>query len=146
MIAPMTVRQSKEVARDAAQRILDAVSTFSPWVRIHLATALAADGSDTLRSIGAALLDKDPVSRMAGGLYCDVFIGDAEAVAADLGDEEPWGTIRAALEDIIAAWRAAHPGWRTTHDRSAMWQMWEQAIIDRAAAAELDKEASEGGE
>ena len=35
---------------------------------------------------------------------------------AKLGDAEPWATIRDSLEDIVTAWRATHPGFRTAFD------------------------------
>jgi hypothetical protein len=46
-----------------------------------------------------------------------VFLGDAELIVDQLGDVEPWATIREALEDSNTAWRASHPGFRTALDR-----------------------------
>ena len=122
--ATMTKDDAEDVAREAAQRIVDAVSTFAPWVRLRLAAALADEPSDTLRSIGGSLLGKAPAATMARSLLADVFIGDLEDIAPTLGDTEPWSTIRSALEDVAAAWHTSHPGLRTRRDYTARSRSW----------------------
>ena len=129
----MTKDDAEDVAREAAQRIVDAVSTFAPWVRLRLAAALADEPSDTLRSIGGSLLGKAPAATMARSLLADVFIGDLEDIAPTLGDTEPWSTIRSALEDVAAAWHTSHPGLRTRRDYTARSRSWALEAVSGAA-------------
>ena len=138
-----------EVAKDAAQRICDAIYVLPPFLRLHLAVALAAEKSTTLAVVGESLLGPNPVPTMADELLAEVFIGDLEVIAPKLGDTEPWSTIRAALEDISAAWRAAYPTFRTRHDRSVIAQRWTHAPAERSptresepTAAEMDREGA----
>jgi hypothetical protein len=135
MTATMTHDAAKIAAEAAAKRIVDAVTTFSPWIRLNLATALAAERSDTLRTVGESLLGKDPIASMADGLLVDVFLGDLEDIGPKLGDAEPWATIREALEDVAEAWHASHPGIRTRRDFAARWRRWEQEAKQRALDA-----------
>lgn len=131
-----TTVEETEAATKAAKRIIKAISALSPWVRLNLAMALAAESSTTLSSIGDALLGQDdPVAAMAHSLLVEVFIGDIEDVAPKLGDTEPWCTIRKSLEEVTRAWRSAHPTFRTRRDFAARAQRWEQEARERAQDA-----------
>ena len=125
-----------EAAKAAAQRIVDAVYVLPPFLRLHLAIALAIEESTTLSTIGESLLGPNPVPTMANQLLAEVFIGDLEQVAPKLGETMPWSAVRAALEDISAAWRAAHPTFRTRHDRSVIAQRWKQETAARSRTEE----------
>ena len=138
MTATMTKIDAQAAAIDAARRIVNVISTFSPWVRINLAQALAAEKSATLRSIGCSLLGKDPVTTMATSLLADVFLGDLEDIAPELGDTEPWSTIREALEDVAKAWHLSRPGLRTRRDYAARALTWKQGVVQRAQDATVE--------
>jgi hypothetical protein len=109
--------ESDAVALAAAGRIVESVGRFPPWMRQQLALFLANDTSETLEAVGLSLIEDEPVAALARALQAEVFLGDAQVIAAQLSDAEPWATIRGALEDVIAAWRGAHPGYRTVYDR-----------------------------
>ncbi len=82
---------------------------------------------------------------MAAELLAEVFIGDLEQVTPKLGDSEPWGTIRTALEDISAAWRAAHPGFRTTAEYRVRRLRWDRESLERAGSALVVQQMSQEG-
>ena len=131
---------AREVAREACQRIVDAVYTLPPFLRMNLALALYADESTTLSAIGEHLLGPNPVSAMADDLLAEVFIGDAEQIAPKLGDSEPWATIGAALTDVVTAWRTAHPTYRTAHEFHQRRLRWEEEASAKAATTTIDGE------
>jgi hypothetical protein len=103
--------------RQAARQIVHAFDNQPDYVRTDLAFVLYANSSETLSAIGGALLSGRPVSELARSLPFEIFLGDAEEVAARLGDSLPWSMVRSALEGAVAAWRLAHPGLRTRFDR-----------------------------
>lgn len=101
-----------------AQRILAAVDALPVATQCRLVDKLGRSRSTTLSAIAAAVDSDDPLAYLTRALRAEVLIGDAQHDAARLRpDLAPWGEIRAALVDLIAAYRAAHPGWRTAHDR-----------------------------
>ena len=103
----------------AASAIVDVLMALPTATCIDLAVELAEDSSSTLQSIGTAVLGRRPAATLARSLHAEWLIGDLEDVAPRLGVSEPWLTISEALEAVIAAERAAHPTWRTAHDRRA---------------------------
>ena len=107
-------------ALPGAERVLAALGGLPTDVGAALALMLEVDTSTTLAAIGEAVREEDPAEYLARSLWPEVFIGDLQAVASRLGDAEPWGAIRAGLEDIEVAWRQAHPTFRTRHDRAAL--------------------------
>jgi hypothetical protein len=129
MTPDMTVEGAEEVARDAARRITAAVAALSPLLAMNLAVALLSDRSTTLNAIGDGLLSRNPVPKIARALSVETFIGDAEVIAPKLGSAEPWGSIgSSAITDAAAAWRAAHPTFRTRQDRLVIAQRWAQEM------------------
>ena len=116
-----------------------------PFLRLHLAIALAGEESTTLSVLGESLLGPNPVPTMADELLTEVFIGDLEQIAPKLGGTEPWGTIRAALEDISAVWRAAHPGFRTTAEYRVQRLRWDRESLERAGSALVVQQMSQEG-
>lgn len=115
-----TTDQAEAVALEASRRIVAAVDALPAHIGDAVSWRLLKDDTETLASIGRGLMDEGPerAETMARLLLADVFIGDLEAVAPKLNDSaEPWATIRTALEEIAAAWRAAHPNFRTRLDR-----------------------------
>ncbi len=134
-----------EAAKDAAQRIVDAVFVLPPFLRLHLAIALAAEESTTLSTLGESLLGPNAVATMADDLLAEVFIGDLEQIAPKLGSSEPWATVGHALEDISAAWRAAHPCFRTTAEYSVRRLRWDRESLERAGSALEAQQLSQEG-
>lgn len=114
--------ESEDLAAAAAGRIITALDALPPHIRSGACWDLLTDDSLTLVGIAEAMRGdpKDRQSALARSLLGDVLIGDLEPIAGRLADDtEPWATIRAALLDVLAAWRADHPGWRTAFDRRA---------------------------
>jgi hypothetical protein len=125
----ITKEEERRHAEDAARRILDALEALPPHQRFPLALALIADDSSrTMQRIGEAYLCPHHPPALAERLLRQVFIGDAAETANKLSaSAEPWSTIRAALLDTVAAWRASRaPGARTAHDNRLRMKEWSR--------------------
>jgi hypothetical protein len=108
----------RTIALDAAEAIIVAVEELPPRVMLAVTFNLWNDRSTSLSSVGRCLLEGgDRVAELASALIFESWTGDVATVVETLGDGQPWGTIRDAMRNVLAAWRASRPDHRWSRQR-----------------------------
>jgi hypothetical protein len=109
--APRSIDQLKNptiasVARDSARRVLSAVDGLDPLRRSAFLWDASVDEPGVLNSIADAYRKAPAHERadyLALSLYAEGRFFDGADVVLNLGDGEPWLTIRRAMWDVINA-------------------------------------------
>jgi hypothetical protein len=89
---------------DPAGRVLEAFGPLATEARAAVATALQAEAQPLLATLGLALTWPSTLAILVlDGALHDARRDGSEALVDQLGDAEPWLTLRGALIDALSA-------------------------------------------
>lgn len=118
------IDELEPAGRQAAERIIAALSELPIDVGVALVQFLGTSESLTLAAIASAFDTEDPVATLGRSLVAELWLGDAHDLAERLGDGPPWGAIRAALTELVGAFHDTRPGRMTALERRRRRQSW----------------------
>jgi hypothetical protein len=93
-----------------ARDLLDVLASLTPETLEVLAEGMAEDPSETVRALGRAVAML-PDARVMAELSLAAAFGSArltpatDRLADEMGDDEPWRTVRAGLSAVRADWK-----------------------------------------